>query len=308
MHFTRRIKIQLAMFTVIAVAGMAVTAFGWMGLPDMLFGVGHYTVTLELPEAAGLYPRANVTYRGTEVGQVKDVRIAGSEVEAELSLKSGIAIPSDLRAEVHSQTAVGEQFVALLPQNSTSAPLRNGEVIPVSKASVPPDINSLLDATNRGLLAIPHDNLRTVIDEADTAVGGLGPELSRIVKGSSQLAADARHDLDALTTLIDTSPAVLDTQAHTSDAITAWAAHLATITDQVRSHDDAVTGILTHGPDAANQVGELFERLQPSLPILLANMVSLGQVALVYQANIEQLLVLVPQGTQNQQAVGVANR
>ncbi|MGZ8802208.1 MAG: MCE family protein, partial [Mycobacterium sp.] len=308
MHLTRRIKIQLAVFTVIAIVGIAVTALGWMGLPGMLFGVGQYTVKLQLPEAAGLYPRANVTYRGTEVGQVKSIRITSSGVEADLSLRSGISIPSDLRAEVHSQTAVGEQFVALLPQNSTSAPLRNGDVIGVDQASVPPDIDTLLDATNRGLQAIPHDNVKTVIDEASTAIGGLGPELSRIVKGSNRLAADARDNLDALTALIDNSPAVLDTQAETSDSITAWAAHVASITGQLRSQDGAVTGILTQGPDAANQVRQLFERLQPTLPILLANMVNLGHVALTYQANIEQLLVLVPQGTAVQQAIGVANR
>ena len=84
---------------------------------------------------------------------------------------------------MHSQTAIGEQYVALLPRNDTSAPLQDGDVISRDRTSVPPDINSLLDATNRGLQAIPHDNLKTVIDESYTAFGGLGPELSRIVKG-----------------------------------------------------------------------------------------------------------------------------
>ena len=56
---------------------------------------------------------------------------------------------------------------------------------------MPPDIDSLLDATNRGLEAIPHDNLKTAIDESYIAVGGLGPELSRLVKGATELAIDA---------------------------------------------------------------------------------------------------------------------
>ena len=80
-------------------------------------------------------------------------------------------------------------------------------MIPRSDTSVPPDINSLLDATNTGLQAIPRDNLKTAIDESYTAVGGLGPELSRIVKGSTKLAIDARKNLDPLITLIDKSQA-----------------------------------------------------------------------------------------------------
>ena len=61
-------------------------------------------------------------------------------------------------------------------------------MIPVGRTQVPPDIGGLLDATNRALQAIPQDNLRTVVDEADKAVAGLGPELSRIVDGSTSLA------------------------------------------------------------------------------------------------------------------------
>ena len=88
---------------------------------------------------------------------------------------------------MHSQSAIGEQYVELLPRNGTSPPLKDGDVIPLTDTSVPPDINSLLDAANRGLQAIPHDNLKTVVDESYTAVGGLGPELSRLVKGGSRI-------------------------------------------------------------------------------------------------------------------------
>ncbi len=47
---------------------------------------------------------------------MQTVRLTPTGVEAVLSLKSGIDIPSDLRAEVHSQSAIGEQYVALLPR------------------------------------------------------------------------------------------------------------------------------------------------------------------------------------------------
>ena len=84
---------------------------------------------------------------------------------------------------MHSVSGVGEQYVALLPRSANARPLKNGDVIPVSRTSVPPDINSLLDAANRGLRVIPPENLKTVIDESYTAVGGLGPEIARFVKG-----------------------------------------------------------------------------------------------------------------------------
>lgn len=50
----------------------------------------------------------------------------------------------------------------------------------------------------------------------------------------------------------------------------------------------------------------LFDRLQPTLPIVLANLVNIGEVAVAYQPSLEQLLVLFPQGTATTQAIGVA--
>ena len=294
MHLSRRIRIQLVIFTVVALSTVAVMALHFINLPAM-FGVGRYTVTMELPRSGGLYESGNVTYRGTKVGRVEAVRLSDTGVEAVLSLKSGIDIPSDLKAEVHSQSAVGESYVLLAPRNGASAPLKNGDVIALADTSVPPDVNALLAAANTGLQAIPRDNLKTVIDESYTAVGGLGPELSRVIEGASTLAIDARKNLDPLTTLIDKADPVFDSQTNTSDAIQAWASQVATVTAELKTHDEAVAGVIVNGGPAAAEVRGLVERLQPTLPILMANLVSVGQVALTYQDSIEQLLVVFPQ-------------
>src|SRR6516165_8131038 len=250
MHLHRRVKIQLAVLSVIALAALTVMSLHFVKLPAMLFGVGRYTVKMELPQAGGLYGTGNVTYRGTEVGRVESVRLTDTGVEAVLSLKSGIRIPSDLKAEVHSQSA---------------------------------------------------------IDESYTAVGGLGPELSRLIMGSSNLAIDARKNLDPLVALIDQSKPVLDSQTNSSDAIAAWASHLATVTTELQTHDEAVAGVLDKGGPAFDEARALFERLQPTLPILLANLVSVAKVALVYQNDIEQLLVVFPMSINADQAGIVAN-
>jgi phospholipid/cholesterol/gamma-HCH transport system substrate-binding protein len=308
MHFHRRILIQLAIFAVVALDAGTVMIFGSIKAPTTLVGVGHYTVTVQLPQAGGLYKTGNVTYRGTEVGRVEDVRLTDTGVEAVLSLRSDVAIPSDLEAEVHSQSAVGEQYVALLPRSGAAPPLKNGDVIPLKDTKVPPDINSLLDATNRGLQAIPQDNLKTVIDESYTAIGGLGPEFSRFVKGSTALAIDARKNLDPFTTLIDQSQPVLDSQTDTSDSIRAWAANLASISHQLQTQDTAVAGLIDKGGVAAgDETRRLIDRLQPTLPLVLANLVSVNDVAIKYQPALEQLLVLLPAGTANLQAGAVAN-
>jgi phospholipid/cholesterol/gamma-HCH transport system substrate-binding protein len=307
MHLTRRIWIQLTIFFVVSLTAILVMAFGYVKVPRLL-GIGTYDVTVQLPEAGGLYERANVVYRGTEVGQVKQVKLADGGVDAVLKLKSGIDIPSDLTAEVHSQSAVGEQYVALSPRNGNSAPLKAGDVIARDRSSVPPDINELLGSVNTGLQAIPGDNLKTTIDESYLAFGGLGPDISRFVKGSTQLAIDAKQNLNELTNVVDNVGPILDTQTDTSDSVQAWAAHLAEVTKQLKNNDGALRGVLQNAAPAADEVSGLFDKLKPTLPIILANLVAVGQVAVTYQNDLEQLLVLLPTGTEAIQATGVANR
>ena len=297
LRLSRTIWTQLAILGAVTVIACSVMAFGFVHLPALL-GFGRYTVTVDLPDSGGLYATSVVTYRGSEIGRVSSVDVTPNGVRAVLDLDSSVHVPADVSASVHSRSAVGEQFIELTPGTDQSGRvLRDGAVIPLAKVQIPPDIGSLLDATNRALQAIPQDNLRTVVDEANKAVGGLGPELSRIVNGSASLAIEAGKTIDPMTKLIDQSPAVLESQVQTSDSIATWAQRAASITGQLQAQNTALAELLKIGQPALSEGKALFDRFAPSLPLLLANMVSLGDIAITYRHDIEQLLVLFPQGT-----------
>jgi phospholipid/cholesterol/gamma-HCH transport system substrate-binding protein len=307
LRLSRPVWIQLATLAVITIVAIGVMAFGFVNVPALL-GIGRYTVTVELPASGGLYPTSVVTYRGTEIGRVKSIDVTHDGVRAVLTLKSDTNVPADVSAAVHSRSAVGEQFLELTPgAGADTASLRDGDVIPVGKVQSPPDIGSLLDATNKALQAIPQDNLRTVVDEASTAVGGLGPELSRIVDGSTALAIDGGKSVDQLGQLIDQSPPVLNSQVQTADSIATWAARAGSITGQLKAQDAAFADLLNIGGPALNEGKALFDRVAPAVPVLLANLVSLGDIAVTYRNDIEQLLVLFPQGTAVMSAIALAD-
>ncbi|MGD1112031.1 MAG: MlaD family protein [Mycobacterium sp.] len=300
LRLNRRTWIQLAILTLETVVSCGAMAFNFMKLPQTLFGVGEYNVTVDLPQSGGLYETSVVTYRGTDVGQVKSVDVTATGVRAVLALRSGVKVPSGVQASVHSRSAIGEQYIELTPlpgnDGERSRPLRAGDVIPAGHVDVPVDIGHLLDMTNRALQAIPRDNLHTVIDETNKAVNGLGPELSRIVDGSTALAISGGHTVDPLAALIDQSPAVLNSQVQTSDSIARWADRTAAIMAQFKAQDAAVRDLLTQGTSGVEEARALLDRVSPALPVLFANLVSLGDIAVVYRHDIEQLLVLLPQG------------
>lgn len=305
-RLSRSVWIQLAVLSTITVVAVGIMAFGFVNVPALL-GFGRYTVTVQLPAAGGLYPTSVVTYRGTEIGRVKAIQVTRGGVDAVLTLDSDTAVPAPVSAAVHSRSAVGEQFLELTPDDGATGALRNGDVITVDKVRIPADIGNLLDATNKALQAIPPDNLRTVVDESAKAVGGLGPELSRIVDGSTALAIEGGKTVDPLTQLIDQSPAVLDSQVQTADSIATWAQRMASITGQLKTQDTAFASLMTAGAPALDEGKALFDRVAPTLPVLLANMVSLGDIAVTYRNDLEQLLVLYPQGTAVMSAITLAN-
>src|SRR6202020_3146768 len=154
LRLSRRIWTQLTILASVTVISAAVMAFGFVKVPAML-GVGRYTVKVDLPASGGLYPTSVVNYRGSEIGSVKSVHVTRNGVQAVLSLKSDIAIPSDVTAAVHSRSAIGEQILDLTPHSGTvqdtGPKLHNGDVIAVGKTQIPVDIGSLLDTTNKAL-------------------------------------------------------------------------------------------------------------------------------------------------------------
>ncbi|WP_306356867.1 MULTISPECIES: MCE family protein [unclassified Nocardia] len=294
MKLTRFVKIQLVIFSVLTVIGITVMSGTYVQLPAM-FGIGRYDVTVRLAATGGLYENANVTYRGTTVGKVTAVRLTPEGVDAELSIDSDYKIPSDVDAWVRSVSAVGEQYVDLLPvDNGTGGNLSDGSVIPVERTKLPQDVGSLLEQTDRLLNSVADTKLRQVIDDAFLAFDGAGPDLQRFLDSASLLVQEARNNSEATKALIDQIGPLLDTQIESDAAIRSWTADLATLTDQLREHDPALRNVLSKTPGAAGSATRLFQDLNPTLPLLARNLASVGQVSYVYDPGIEQLLVVFP--------------
>jgi len=295
MRLTTFVRIQLTIFSILTAISLVVMAIQYMQVPSLL-GIGRYEVKVELSNAGGLYKTANVTYRGETVGRVVDVEPTTAGVEATLSMYSRIRIPADLDANVDSASAIGEQYVDLMPRTASPPFLRDGDVIPVARTSVPQDIGPMIDTVNRSLEAIPQQNLRTVIDESYRGFNGTGPALGRLLDGAHLLSRDALANIGPITSLLTDAQPVLDATAASDPAIREWARNVNTLTTQLAGDDRTVHGLLVSGKAAADQATALFQQLQPTLPILLGNLVSLGQVAVTWNPALEQLLVLLPEG------------
>lgn len=268
-------------------------AVRYLNVPAFV-GIGRITVVLELPAGGGLYQFSNVTYRGVKVGEVTQVGLTPSGAKATLSLTSSPEIPADLEAEVRSMSAVGEQYVDLLPRHASPPYLRDGSVIPQSSVTIPQPVGPMLDQAAELLDSVPRDTLAALLDESAAAFAGAGYDIGSLVDSSARLSAEANSTREPIRRLIDDSRPLLDGLSASGQDTRDWARHLALVTQQLRDNDPQIRDILQKGPPAFDEATALLDAFKPTLPVLLANMTSLGQVAVTYNPSLEQVLVLLP--------------
>ncbi|MCW2731666.1 MAG: virulence factor Mce family protein [Mycobacterium sp.] len=298
---TRFIKIQLAIFTVVSIIGVVVMAFTYIQAPTLL-GVGRYEVKLHLPSSGGLYRFSNVTYRGVEVGKVTDVALTPTGAIATMSIATSPNIPADLEAAVQSVSAVGEQYVDLRPRTDSGPYLQNGSEITAENATIPAPVGPVLDKVSKLVGTFPKDRLSALLDETYKGFNGAGDDFGSLLDSGATLSADLNGVADQTRQLAEDTRPLLEGQAGTADSIRTWARSLAGITGQVAADDPKLRNVLQTFPGFSDEVSGLLNQLKPTLPVLLANIGTVGEILMTYNASLEQLLVLLPPYIAQQQS------
>jgi len=290
---TRFVRIQLAIFTIVGTIGVIGMALWYIQAPTLL-GIGKMTITLKLPATGGLYRFSNVTYRGVQIGKVTAVGLTPNGAQATLSLDTSPKIPADLKAEVRSISAVGEYYVDLRPQNDSAPYLHDGSVIAANDATIPQPIGPVLDQSSALINSIPKGKLGQLLDESFQAFNGAGYDFGSLFDSSARLSGDLNGVADRTRTLTEDTGPFLDAQAQTTDSIRTYARSLAGFTGQLATNDPQIRTLLQNGPGAFNEASRLLDQIKPTLPVLLANLTTIGQIGVTYHASLEQVLVLLP--------------
>ncbi|MBN9792598.1 virulence factor Mce [Pseudonocardia sp. TMWB2A] len=295
---TRYVKVQIAIFAVLTLIATLLIVFYYVRVPQVL-GIGRIAVTATLPAAGGLYPNANVTYRGVTVGTVTDVDLDPEGVRIRMTLDKDHLPPTGSRAEVHSVSAIGEQFVDFVPQDPAAAPMADGDHVPLALTSIPTPTAQVLQGTDNLLTSVDQQNFTTVLTEFADAFRDLGPDLGRLIDNTGSLVGEAGEERNFAATegLINDFEGFADPQLATSDSIRNWGRNLASFTGQLRESDPALRSVLTDGNRAAQQADSLLTDLGRSTPPLLSTTEVLTRLAEAYHAPIEQILVVYPMFT-----------
>lgn len=290
----RKTKVQLLAFVAIALLGISYVGFNYVGLDRLLLGTG-YQVNAEFTDSGGIFVNAEVTYRGVAVGRVTALDLIPDGVSVGMTIDPDTpAIPAETRAVVTNRSAVGEQYVDLIPAGPGGPFLEDGSVIPASRTGIPIPVEELLLNLDRLVGSIDTENLRTLVDELGTAFAGAGDDLTRLIDNGDLLLARAQESLPQTIQLIIDGATVLDTQLAARSSIQTFAEQLRVFTDQLRASDPDLRSLLVNAPAAGEAISGLLDQAGVGLSSLFTNLDILNKTTIPNLPGLEQVLVTYP--------------
>jgi phospholipid/cholesterol/gamma-HCH transport system substrate-binding protein len=291
---SRTTKLQLIVFALITMIGCSYVGAKYAEL-DKYFVDDTYEVTASFSGSGGIFEGAEVTYRGVGVGRVTDMRLSSSGVDVVMEIEQASdPIPSDVIAAVHNRSAVGEQYVDLLPQRTGEPYLDEGSVIERADTRTPLPTTTLLSNLDQMVNSVGRQDLRTVVDEFGKAFGGTGQDIGRIIDTSNSYIETADDHFDLTSQLIRDGRTVLRTQLDSASAIDTFANNLAKVSDTLVRSDRDIRHVIDSGSAAANTMRSFIRENRASLSQMFNNFVTNGEITVRRLHGIEQVLVLYP--------------
>jgi phospholipid/cholesterol/gamma-HCH transport system substrate-binding protein len=296
-------RIRLAVFAAVSVTCVIVAGTRYVGIPERYLGQS-YEISAVLPDSGGIFPNAEVTLRGVPVGRVRDLTLTPDGVRADLQLDKDVRIPEDTMVRVAHLSAVGEQYVELIPPGDDGPYLSDGDSLPVSAASTPLQVTSLLVHLDRLATSIGKSKLRRVVHELGDAFSRSGQDLATVLVSARRLSNSLARIQPTTTALLRDGQRVLSTQRDLDPDLRRLSTGLDRLTRTIADSDPQLATILSEAPQTLAQARTLLARNDSTVSMLLGNLLSVTEIVAqpIRLRGLVTQLVLLPriiQGTFN---------
>lgn len=290
---TRKVRVQVIAFVVIALLGVSYAGARYAGL-DRLVGPRGYVVNVQLANSGGIFSNAEVTYRGVPVGRTGDLQLTGTGINLPLDIDPGAPqIPQQVQAVVAERSAVGEQYVDLRPTNDHGPYLHQGSVIRQTNTQTPVPVEALMTNLDSLAKSVPEDSLRTVVDELGTAFNNNGGNLQRVIDTTREFTAEASAHLPQTRQLLANGVQVMETQNEQGSDIRSFSQNLRLLSEQLKTSDPDLRKVISTAPGTAQQISGLI-RENGQLGPLLSNLTITSQVMSTKDNGLEQMFIDYP--------------
>lgn len=291
---TRRTKLQLVAFVIISVVSVVYSLFRFTDV-GKAFGDSGYTAMLDLKESGGIFSNAEVNYRGKQIGRVGEIKLTQTGLQVELNVEPDMPpVPADLDAVVMNRSAIGEQLVDLRPRKEGGPYLEQGTVIPADRTKVPTRADAVITHLHDLAASVPTDSMRTVVDESYLAFQGTGDDLQVLMDATRDFVAGARKNIPDTVDLLRSGNQVLRVQNEEFGSFKSFSRDLRLLSETLKSSDADIRKLIDATPRSARQLSEVVNEIGPGASSLIANLLTLGNIAVTRLEGTEHALMAYP--------------
>jgi len=224
----------------VALVLTVLTAFNINRLP--LIG-NNDVIHVEFAEAGGLKEGDAVMVSGAQVGKVREVRLDGELVVADLVITDGdLEVGDRTEARIITVTLLGRAAVELDPRGEGE--LEAGDTIPVDRTSSPYNLTSTLNQLTETSAAIDKERLAAALEETSSTLSTSSPDLGAALDGLTALSSAVSANDDELISLVDRADRVTAVLAGRDEEIASLLGAGRSLLTEVEDRQDVVVGLL----------------------------------------------------------------
>ncbi|MDQ3963797.1 MAG: MCE family protein [Actinomycetota bacterium] len=253
------------------------------------------TVTAFFEDAGGVFTNQEVTYRGITVGQVGELRVVEDGVAIDLKIKKGTLIPAeDVEARVMFKSAVGEQFVDLLPATDVEPYLEDGDEIPMSQTSIPVSTQELLTSLEGVLRGVPPEDLKGAIDALGIGLTGTGPDIATLIESLADLAELFAERAPEFEGILRSGTQVGDAFLESKEDFIAAINDLEPVAAALSDSTENLKRLLTNTNLTSEEVIALLKRDRAALNEFISDFAEVNDLQAEHQDDLLRLLTQLP--------------
>lgn len=159
-------------------------------------------IHVQFAEAGGLRGGDSVMISGAQVGKVRDVRLDGKHVVADVVItNTGVELGHGTEAKIITVTLLGRAAVELEP--SGQGDLEAGETIPLDRTASPYNLTSTLNQLTEETAEIDKKQLAKALEEASATFNASSSDVGPALDGITALSSAVSANDDELRSLVD---------------------------------------------------------------------------------------------------------
>ena len=290
---------QKIFVNMVVVLLLAVVMVAWTLI--RLLGGGILTnplvVTADFAGSGGVFTNQEVAYRGVLIGKVGKMSLNEDGVDIELIIEPEWKgkLPADVVAKIGSKSAVGEQFVNLIPTDDGTEKLRDGDVIAREATELPVDFQELLRSLDAVLADVPPDKARRLIENLAAGLEGRSEDIGTVLRSLGTLSAGFASVAEEQRRLLDNATQVGTEFLRTKDAFARAIRAADDVFAGIGDEPEELRGFLAENDRLAREGIDLLNRRGRELREGIDALADFTTFQLRERRSVEQTLTHVPQ-------------